>query len=97
MVHVRGNCVLRHGSGETCVETAHINSGPSQSQFNSRHMLGNGRINTFPQQRGYTHFNGNNTHIHGSSSTEALETKTGARCLLHGPGYRYSKLTQLTT
>jgi hypothetical protein len=32
------------------VGTAHINSGAGHSQSSRFHLLGNGRINTFPQQ-----------------------------------------------
>jgi hypothetical protein len=33
------------------VGTTHINSGAGHSQSSRFHLLGNGRINTFPQQR----------------------------------------------
>jgi hypothetical protein len=40
-------CCPLHSS----VGTAHINSGAGHSQNSRFHLLGNGRINTFPQQR----------------------------------------------
>jgi hypothetical protein len=49
------------------VGTAHINSGAGQSQLRRRPMLSNGRINTFPQQRGYPGCNANNTRFHGDA------------------------------
>jgi hypothetical protein len=54
---------IKMSGGYGSVGTAHIKSVTGQSQSSRRHLLSNGRINTFPQQRSLPQFNDNNKRI----------------------------------